>query len=169
MYTISELVTSGVGAGLVAASFGLIGGLRSAIAWGRRVFLSVGMYMLFLAWLQFINFDGGWPADQPPDQEVYRWQTKTDEQRIWNAIGDDLSTMTARDWDDYHRCSKLNVCVRNFQGQRREVGKALPVSSPSMSSTVTQPKFASGNSSSTTETRCVLMDGVLKCHEYIRR
>lgn len=124
--------------------------------------------MIFWGWLQFINFDGGWPSDQPPDKEFYLRLTKADEKRIWNAMGE-MSTMTKADWDDYHRCMKLNVCVRRFQGQRKQIGEAPPASSGNTPSSITQPKFESGTSTPTTETRCVLMDGVLKCHEYIRR
>ena len=34
---------------------------------GRAMFCSVGMLMIFQAFLQTINFSGGWPADQPAD------------------------------------------------------------------------------------------------------
>jgi len=169
MYTAGDLVLSGVGITLMTATVTLWGGLRSSLRWGRNAFFSLGLFMIFQGWLQFINFDGGWPADQPPDKEVYRWQTKANEQRIWNAIGPDLATMTARDWDDYHRCGKLNVCVRKFQGLRTEAGKPAPTSMGNKSNSIPQPNFETWTSTPTTETRCVLMDGVLKCNEYIRR
>lgn len=124
--------------------------------------------MIFLGWLQFINFDGGWPPDQPPDKENHRRLTKADERRIWDAMGE-MSTMTKQDWDDYHRCKDMNVCVRRFQAQRKEVGKAAPAPSVSTPSNITQPTFESGTSYPTMETRCVLMNGVLKCDEYIKR
>lgn len=168
MYIASDLASAGVGLSVIAATFGLIGGPRSAFQWGRNTFFSFGLFMIFLGWLQFINFDGGWPSDQPPDKETYRWLTKADERRIWDAMGE-IATMTTEDWDDYHRCKDLNVCVRRFQGQRKEVGRPEPISNGSTPNTVTQPKFETGSSSPTTETRCVLMDGVLRCHEYIRR
>lgn len=168
MYTASDLASAGVGISLLAYILGFIGGAQSAFRWGRNAFFSIGLYLIFLGWLQFINFDGGWPADQPADKDFYLRITKADEQRIWNSMGE-MSTMTAQDWDDYHRCNKLNVCVRRFQGQRREVGKVGPASSGSTPYTVTEPKFETGSSSPTGETRCVLIDGVLKCNEYIRR
>lgn len=168
MYTASQLASAGIGLSLTAAAFGLIGGLGSALRWGRNTFFSIGLMMIFLGWLQFINFDGGWPSDQPPDREFYHWRTKADEDRIWRALGD-TSIRTKQEWDDYHRCRDMNVCVRRFQGQRKEVGKAPPVSGGSTPGNIIQPRLESGNSSPTTATRCALMDGVLKCHEYIRR
>jgi len=168
MYTASELASAGISLSIAAAAFALLGGPQSAFRWGRNAFFSIGMYMIFLGWLQLINFDGGWPADQPPDKEFYHRRTKADERRIWDAMGE-MSTMTDQDWTDYHRCKDMNVCVRRFQGQRKEVGKAMPASNGSAPNTITQPKFETGTSSPTTETRCVLMDGVLRCHEYIRR
>ncbi|MCA0300764.1 MAG: hypothetical protein LCH95_00015 [Proteobacteria bacterium] len=140
----------------------------AALRWGRNTFFSIGLLMIFWGWLQFINFDGGWPSNQPPDKQFYSWRTSADEKRIWNAMGE-MSTMTEQDWDDYHRCKKLNVCVRRFQGQRKELGGVAPTSNVSTPSNITQPNFESGTSSPTMETRCVLMDGVLKCNEYIRR
>lgn len=168
MYTTSDLVASGIGLSITAAAFALIGGPASALRWGRNAFFSIGLFMIFSGWLQFINFDGGWPSDQPPDKENYRRLTKADERRIRDAMGE-MSTMSKQDWDDYHRCKDMNVCVRRFQGQRKEVGGVAPTSNVSTPSNISQPKFESGTSSPTTETRCVLMDGVLKCHEYIRR
>ena len=81
-----------------------------------RIFLSLGMLMIFLAWLQFIDFDGSWPADQPIEREFYQRRTRADEQRIWTQVGDN---MTDSDWKDYHRCRDVNVCVRRFTGMRR--------------------------------------------------
>jgi len=166
MYTASQLASAGIGLSLTAAAFGLIGGLGSALWWGRNAFFSIGLMMIFWAWLQFINFDGGWPSDQPPDKSLTL--TEADKTRIWNAMGD-MSTMTKAEWDDYHRCMQLNVCVRRFQGQRYDPVKIAPASNVSTPNSIPQPKFESGTSSPTTETRCVLMDGTLKCHEYIRR
>lgn len=91
----------------------------SVLAWffgwqaGRAMFCSVGMLMIFNAWLQIINFDGSWPADQPADstysaskQEIARLDRLT-------ATGKGPPLSDA-EWDDYHRCMKLNVCVRRF-------------------------------------------------------
>lgn len=168
MYTASELASAGISVSLLGGILGFIGGAQSALRWGRNTFFSIGLYMIFLGWLQFINFDGGWPADQPADKDYYLRITKADEQRIWNAMRE-ISTMTKQDWDDYHRCKQLNVCVRWLQGQRKEVAGTVPNSKASTPNTVTQPKFETGNSSPATETRCVLTDSVLKCDEYIRR
>jgi len=81
-----------------------------------RVFLSLGMLMIFLSWLQFINFDGSWPADQPIEREFYLRRTKADEDKLWPRVSSD---MTDVDWRDYHRCRAVNVCVRRFAGLRR--------------------------------------------------
>ena len=56
MFTASQLVPSGLGVSALGCFFG-----RRI---GRAVFLSVGMLMLFQAWLQFINVDGSWPWNQ---------------------------------------------------------------------------------------------------------
>lgn len=153
MYTVSELVIAGVGFTILGGFVGSIWGLAGAFRWGRNTFFSVGLIMLFSAWLQLINFDGSWPADQPPDKQFHLKRTKADEKRILEAMGA-IETMTKQDWDDYHRCNKLNVCVRKFQGQR-----TVPGVTPSSTSTF-PPK---------TETRCVVLDGNLRCNEYIRR
>lgn len=119
MYTIPELILSGVGITLLGACAGLVLGLPEAWRWGRNAFFSLGMSMFFLGWLQFINFDGSWPPDQPPDKQFHLKRTKADEKRLWNVIGG-IETMTKQDWDDFHRCKGLNVCVRRFQGQRQQ-------------------------------------------------
>ncbi len=155
MYTVSELVVAGVGITVLGGCTGLVLGLPGAWRWGRNAFFSLGMYMLFLAWLQLINFDGSWPSDQPPDKQFHHMRTKADEKRLWDAMGA-IETMTKQDWDDFHRCKDLNVCVRRFQGQRTVPGPLTPPATPNRS----QP---------TVETRCVVMDGVLRCNEYIRR
>jgi len=97
--------------------FGLIGA-PFKMYWRtfRSIFLSVGMLMIFFAWLQFIDFDGSWPADQPIEREFYQRRTRADEQRIWTRVGDN---MTDVDWRDYRRCRAVNVCVRRFAGMRR--------------------------------------------------
>ena len=155
MYTAGDLVLSGIGLTIMAAIVALLWGFRSSLRWGRNAFFSLGLFMIFQGWLQFINFNGGWPADQPPDTEVHHWQTKADEQRIWAKV-DPIQNMTSRDWDDYHRCKDLNVCVRRFAGLRREAGKK--------SSLLSAPAIQA-----VTETRCVILDGILRCEEYIRR
>ena len=155
MYTVSELVVAGVGITVLGACTGLVLGLPGAWRWGRNAFLSLGMYMFFLAWLQLINFDGSWPSDQPPDKGITSERTKAEAAKLEAHLGS-IDTMTKQDWEDYHRCKDLNVCVRLFQGQRTVPGKTTPPSTPTRS----QP---------TVETRCVVMDGALRCNEYIRR
>lgn len=80
---------------------------------GRAMFCSVGMLMIFQAFLQTINFSGGWPADQPADSNYIA--SKQEIARLdglaFSGTGPSLSDA---DWDDYHRCMKLNVCVRRF-------------------------------------------------------
>ncbi len=151
MYTIPELILSGVGITLLGACAGLVLGLPGAWRWGRNAFFSLGMSMFFLGWLQFINFDGSWPPDQPPDKGIAGKRTKAEAARL-EAFLASIDTMDARDWDDYRRCRDLNVCVRRFQGQRTV---SRPTAPPALQPTI--------------ETRCVVMDGVLRCSEYIRR
>jgi len=76
------------------------------------MFLSVGMLMLFNAWLQVINLDGGWPRDQPADDTYIAG--KPELARLDRIAFAGLRAMSAADWDDYHRCKILNVCVRRF-------------------------------------------------------
>ncbi len=89
--------------------------LASFFGWqaGRAMFLSVGMLMIFQAFLQTINLDGSWPGDQPADsiysaskQEIARLDRLAS-----TGTGPPLSDA---DWADYHRCKILNVCVRRF-------------------------------------------------------
>jgi hypothetical protein len=151
MYTIPDLILSGVGITLLGACTGLVLGLPGAWRWGRNAFFSLGMSMFFLGWLQFINFDGSWPADQPPDKGIAGKRTKAEAAKL-EAFLASIDPMTTQDWDDYHRCKGLNVCVRRFQGQRTG---SSPTAPPAPQPTI--------------ETRCVVMDGVLRCNEYIRR
>ena len=78
---------------------------------GRAMFLSVGMSMLFGAWLQFINFDGSWPADQPADSDYIA--SKLEIARL-DRLASTGPWPSSAEWDDYRRCMKLNVCVRRF-------------------------------------------------------
>lgn len=82
----------------------------------RSAFLGLGMVMVFSGWLQYIKFDGSWPKDQPREDTFYLRHTKDDEQRIMGAID---GNMSKADYDDYHRCNKLNVSVRKFAGLRK--------------------------------------------------
>jgi hypothetical protein len=104
MFTAGELAVSGLGMSALACFFG----------WraGRAMLLSVGMLMLFNAWLQIINFDGGWPADQPPDESYIA--SKQEIARLDRLASTGTRPLSDAEWDDYHRCKQLNVCVRRF-------------------------------------------------------
>ena len=77
------------------------------------MFCSVGMLLLlFNGWLQIINFDGGWPWDQPADRSYIA--SKQEIARLDRIAYAPSWPKSASDWDDYHRCRDLNVCVRLF-------------------------------------------------------
>lgn len=104
-----------------AAAFSLLFALLASLAgmfWPvfRSLFLSVGMLMVFSAWLDFINFDGSWPSNQPIEREFFLRRTRADEDKLWPRIDRDMSK---QDWEDYRRCKDVNVCVRKFDGLRR--------------------------------------------------
>jgi hypothetical protein len=82
----------------------------------RSLFLSIGMLMIFSAWLDWINFDGSWPSDQPIEREFFLRRTKADDDKLSPRVDND---MTKQDWADYRRCKDVNVCVRKFAGLRR--------------------------------------------------
>jgi len=104
MFTASQLVLSGLGMSALACFFG-----RRI---GRAVFLSVGMLMLFQAWLQFLNVDESWPWDQPADRSYVA--SKQELARLDHIAFSAPWPKSAADWDDYRRCRDLNVCVRLF-------------------------------------------------------
>jgi hypothetical protein len=110
MYPVSTWIGAGIGLPFLLLAFAPLFGFRTALEGAWYAFLSIGMALVFHGWLQFINFDGSWPWDQP-FQEFYS-VSKEEDARIWAAV--DLPTMTNRDWDDYHRCRDHNVCVRRF-------------------------------------------------------
>ena len=114
MYSVSDKIFSGICISLLFGACGLPFG--TALRATRSAFLGLGMIMVFSAWLQFINFDGSWPKDQPREDKFYYRRTKADEHRIWSAVDDNMSK---DDYDDYHRCNDLNVCVRKFAGLRK--------------------------------------------------
>ena len=70
------------------------------------------MLMLFQAWLQFLNFDGSWPWDQPADRRYFA--SKEEIARLDSIAFAAPWPKSAKDWDDYRRCKDLNVCVRLF-------------------------------------------------------
>jgi hypothetical protein len=104
MFTVSQLALSGLGVSALAYVFG-----RRI---GRAVFLSIGMLMLFQAWLQLINFDGGWPSNQPPDRSYVA--SKQELARLDRIAFSEPWPKSSADWDDYRRCRDFNVCVRLF-------------------------------------------------------
>ena len=77
---------------------------------GKGIFWTGGMLLIFQAWLQFINFDGSWPANQPPVEYYHMSKVRSD--RLDDLIHSDLSNS---DWIDYRRCKFHNVCVRKFE------------------------------------------------------
>ena len=88
--------------------------LVSFFGWqaGRAMFCSVGMLMIFQAFLQIINFSGNWPADQPADSSYSA--SKQEIARLDRLAFSGTGSPTDADWADYHRCKNLNVCVRRF-------------------------------------------------------
>ena len=105
---------------MLSLLFGLLGSV-CGMFWPmfRSVFLSIGMLMIFSAWLDWINFDGSWPRNQPIEREFYLRRTRADEDKLWSRMGKTLDDMDAQAWADYHRCREVNVCVRRFDGLRR--------------------------------------------------
>lgn len=73
------------------------------------VFLSIGMLLLFFAFFQIMNIDGSWPRNQPRNDN---YKISSEKLRQLDSLTD--AAMSSREWDDYIRCKKLNVCVRRF-------------------------------------------------------
>lgn len=73
------------------------------------VFASIGMLLLFSAFIEIINVDGSWPRNQPRDD---KYQISSEKLRKLDNLTD--ADMSSREWEDYRRCKKLNVCVRRF-------------------------------------------------------
>ena len=105
---------------MLSLLFGLLGS-ACGMFWPmfRSAFLSIGMLMIFSAWLDWINFDGSYPSNQPVEKNFYLRRTKADEEKLWPRMGKNWDDMTAADWADYRRCRDVNVCVRKFDGLRR--------------------------------------------------
>lgn len=105
---------------MLSLLFGLLGA-ACGMFWPmlRSVFLSIGMLMIFSAWLDWINFDGSYPSNQPVEKNFYLRRTKADEEKLWPRMGKNWDDMTDADWADYRRCRDVNVCVRKFDGLRR--------------------------------------------------
>ena len=104
MFTTFQLILSGLGLSALACFLGRRIGLA--------MFLSVGMLLLFQAWLQFINFSGSWPWDQPADRGYIA--SKQEIARLDGIAFAAPWPKSSADWDDYHRCKNFNVCVRLF-------------------------------------------------------
>jgi hypothetical protein len=127
MYSVGDWVLSGIGMSILpfAVCLFLKNGLEIGFVVGRTFFLSVSMCLFFKAWLQFINFDGSWPADQP-FVDVYT-PSAAETARVDSAL---VHEMSKQDWDDYHRCLKHNVCVRRFARASQTMGAAAPAPAP---------------------------------------
>lgn len=89
----------------------LCGYLSGSKIFGHAVTLSVGMIMIFAAWLQFINFSGNWPIDQP---YVRNYIPSESELKRLEYIVQRTNIMSKEDWDDYRRCKLHNICLRKF-------------------------------------------------------
>lgn len=85
--------------------------IRAATAF----FMSIGMLMIFFAWLQWINFDGSWPSNQPRMNDYKISKAKLDKLDDLIYTKGKLDDLTSTDWEDYRRCKNLNVCVRRFK------------------------------------------------------
>lgn len=96
MYTTPEPIPSGVGITLLGGCSGLVLSLPGVWRWGRNAFFSLGMYMYFLGWPQLNNFDGSWPADQPPHKSITAKRTKTEAAKM-EAFLASINTMTTQD------------------------------------------------------------------------
>ena len=115
--SVGDQLFNAVALSVLLGSIGSLGGMFWPIF--RSVFLSLGMFMVFGAWLDWINFDGSYPSNQPVEKNFYLRRTKADEDKLWPRMGKNLDDMTRQDWADYHRCREVNVCVRKFEGLRR--------------------------------------------------
>jgi hypothetical protein len=104
MYSADDYLLSGIGITLIAFIFGRCVGVLVGV--------SLGMLMVFYAFLSIINWGGNSPSTQPW-QESYA-PSNSERNRLWDKMPDDLSGMSQQDWGDYHRCKDHNVCVRRF-------------------------------------------------------
>lgn len=115
-YSLPEQIFNATAFSLLFGLSGLPFGMSYGLKMFQSVFFSIGMIMIFSAWLDFINFDGSWPSNQPMEKDFYLRRTRADEDKLWPRIDGE---MTKQDWADYHRCRDVNVCVRRFDGLRR--------------------------------------------------
>jgi len=104
MPTPGELIVSAITLSIVVGCF--------TFSWNNFLwfFSSVGMMLIFYAWVVWLDPNNNWPANQPR-MEHYT-PTKEERHRLLNTLGSDY---TSQELDDYHRCYKYNVCVRKFQ------------------------------------------------------
>jgi hypothetical protein len=165
MYSIGQIIMSGIAAICLCAAAGAVFGLGRFMA--IAAFSSWGMIMFFQAFLQFINFGGGYPSDQP-FEEVYV-ASKAELARLNNLIPEDVSQMTRKDWDDYHRCKLHNVCVRRFA---RSNYSSVPNSNytvPYQPSAPYQPSYPTNNmTDSGSMLGCFTTNGVTECRSATR-
>ena len=104
MISTTQLIESGIGITLIC----FVGGWRVALIG----FSTIGMLMFFTAWLQFINYNGNTPRDQP--FVTYNHPSPEETKRLWDLVSP-IHSMTDQDWADYHRCKDHAICVRRFQ------------------------------------------------------
>ena len=114
MFSTSILFMSGLFFSTFPLALWPIIGFAVSLRVSRAFCLGIGMIMFFQAWLQFINFDGSWPPDQPADDEYIA--SKQEISRLDRLVSTGPWPSRA-EWDDYRRCMKLNVCVRLFARQ----------------------------------------------------
>lgn len=104
MPTPSDLIWSAVVLTVVVGCF--------TFSWRNALwfFGSIGMFLLWYAWVVYLDIDKNWPADQPR-MENYT-PSKQEVNRLRDILGENY---TDQDLNDYHRCYKYNVCVRKFK------------------------------------------------------
>lgn len=104
MPTPGDLIFSAICLSLV------IGALTFSFQNGLWFFGSIGMFLIWYAWVIWLDIDNNWPADQPRIE--YYTPTREERTRLYTILGDNY---TDQELNDFHRCIKYNVCVRKFK------------------------------------------------------